>query len=134
VPKLCPSVTKTQALAALVESATQDELPTLAADLARALGVVLAKTATAGPQMAHSPPEIASGLLNVEEAAERLGVATAWLYRHHKSLPFTRKLGHRTLRFDSRALQRWADTQSGAIGVARSAAHPRLDHRRGHED
>lgn len=37
-------------------------------------------------------------LLNVQQAAERMGVLPEWLCRNAKTLPFTRKLGHRTLR------------------------------------
>jgi len=37
-------------------------------------------------------------LLNVAEAAVKLGVTPDWLYRHHKSLPFTVRHG-RLLRF-----------------------------------
>lgn len=44
-------------------------------------------------------------LLTVDEAAERLGVTARWLYRKADSLPFTRKLGARTLRFSERGLE-----------------------------
>jgi predicted DNA-binding transcriptional regulator AlpA len=37
-------------------------------------------------------------LLNVAEAAVKLGVKPDWLYRHHRSLPFTVRHG-RLLRF-----------------------------------
>lgn len=46
-------------------------------------------------------------LLTQPEAALRLGVTTAWLARHASGLPFTRRLGHRTLRFSSRGIDRW---------------------------
>src|SRR5215467_11616868 len=36
-----------------------------------------------------------------------LKVTTRWLYRHHRSLPFTRKLSRRLLRFDEAGLHRW---------------------------
>jgi hypothetical protein len=50
----------------------------------------------------------------VHQAAERLGVKPSWLYRHARALPFTRKLGHRTLRFDIHGLDRWARARSNS--------------------
>jgi predicted DNA-binding transcriptional regulator AlpA len=46
-------------------------------------------------------------LLDVEEAAARLGMSTDWLYRHARQLPFTRRVGRRALKFDSASLDRW---------------------------
>lgn len=107
---MCPSVKQAEALSALVENAAPAELPALAAELARALGAVLAR-ATAVPATIprESTSEGKAGrLLTVDQAAERLAVAPSWLYRHAKSLPFTKKLGHRTLRFEAVGLERWA--------------------------
>ena len=36
-------------------------------------------------------------LLNIEAAAERLGVSTDYLYRNSKSLPFVRRMGRKLL-------------------------------------
>lgn len=115
MPEVCPSVTTADSLRALVDAAEPGELPALAGDLARALAAVLARTvAPATPVAPSAPPEGADTLLSVQQAAERLGVARSWLYRHAKALPFTRKLGHRTLRFDARGLERWARTRPAA--------------------
>ena len=46
-------------------------------------------------------------LLDVEEAAELLSVSPEWLYRNSKKLPFTRKLGHKLLRFSSQGIQKY---------------------------
>lgn len=46
-------------------------------------------------------------LLTVEEAAARLGLSADWLYRHAKSLPFTRRPARRALRFSEAGLGRW---------------------------
>ena len=43
--------------------------------------------------------------LDAEEAAQILKVSPDWLYKHHKTLPFTRKLGPKMLRFSSRGIQ-----------------------------
>lgn len=109
---MCPSVTKVETLRALVESAEPAELSTLAGELGRALAAVLMRSAVPTAPAPPSPQsKDADTLLTVDEAAQRLGVARSWLYRHAKALPFTRKLGHRTLRFDARALDRWASTR-----------------------
>jgi len=52
-------------------------------------------------------------LLKPAEAAALLKVTTRWLYRHHRSLPFTRKLSRRLLRFDEGGLRRWLAHRHG---------------------
>ena len=52
-----------------------------------------------------------SCLLDVQEAAERLGMSTDWLYRHARQLPFTRRVGRRAVKFDPEGLARWLATQ-----------------------
>jgi predicted DNA-binding transcriptional regulator AlpA len=52
--------------------------------------------------------------LTVEDAAARLGVTKQWLYRNSKSLPFTKKLSHRQLRFSERGIERWQKMKSAA--------------------
>ena len=49
----------------------------------------------------------ADRLLTVKEAANRLTVDERWMYRHADSLPFTRRLGERTLRFSETGLEKW---------------------------
>jgi len=46
-------------------------------------------------------------LLSPSEAAVMLGVTIPWLHRHHRQLPFTRKLSRKTLRFSELGLRRW---------------------------
>ena len=46
-------------------------------------------------------------LLDAEEAAKVLSVSVEWLYRNAKRLPFTRKLGHKMLRFSSVGIQKY---------------------------
>jgi predicted DNA-binding transcriptional regulator AlpA len=52
-----------------------------------------------------------SCLLDVQEAAERLGMSTDWLYRHARQLPFTRRVGRRAVKFDPTGLARWVAAQ-----------------------
>ena len=105
-------MTSADALRALVDGAKPEELPELAGELARALAGVLARTAA--PAEPSAPAEASDSLLTVEQAAARLGMKPSWLYRHARALPFTRKLGHRTLRFDGGGLDRWARTRPAA--------------------
>ncbi len=53
-------------------------------------------------------------LLDVEETAKLLCVEEAWLYRHHKKFPFTRKLAPRVLRFSSQGLQKYLSTRKNS--------------------
>ncbi len=46
-------------------------------------------------------------LLTPEEAAGKLNVKLCWLYRHAKTLPFTRRLSRKALRFSESGLLRW---------------------------
>jgi predicted DNA-binding transcriptional regulator AlpA len=57
---------------------------------------------------AHQASEAARPLLTAREAATLLHVAPRFLYRHAKTLPFTRRLGPKTVRFDPDGLARWA--------------------------
>ena len=52
-------------------------------------------------------------LLDVGEAAERLGTSKDWLYRHAKNLPFTVSVGPRQLRFSARGLARYIRSRQG---------------------
>lgn len=60
------------------------------------------------PALPGIPPVATTGLLKVDEAAKLLNVDERWLYRHAKALPFTRRLGPKTLRFDADGLAKWA--------------------------
>jgi excisionase family DNA binding protein len=102
-------MTAAETLTALVRDTPSSDLPTLAGELARALVSVVARTAATAVRVpATAPTDPADELLTIEEAAKRLGVKVSWLYRHARDLPFTRKIGRRTLRFDARGLERWA--------------------------
>lgn len=46
-------------------------------------------------------------LLTVDEAAERLGMSVTWLYKNAARLPFTRRIGQRTVRFSATGITRY---------------------------
>ena len=50
-------------------------------------------------------------LLKIDEAAAILRLSPRWLYRHAKSLPFSRKLSPKVLRFSRAGLLRWLATR-----------------------
>ncbi len=51
-------------------------------------------------------------LLTPKEAAHILGVSVRWLHRHHRSLPFSKKVSRKSLRFSATGLQRWIATRN----------------------
>jgi predicted DNA-binding transcriptional regulator AlpA len=73
-------------------------LPELLGDLEQIRVTALARLTAPAP--AASSPDT---LLNVAEAAARLGMSKAYLYRHHSTFPFARREG-RALRFSSRGI------------------------------
>jgi predicted DNA-binding transcriptional regulator AlpA len=74
-------------------------LPELLGDLEQIRVTALARLTAPAP--ATSSPDT---LLNVREAAERLGMSKGYLYRHHSMFPFARREG-RALRFSSRGIE-----------------------------
>lgn len=53
-------------------------------------------------------------LLTADEAAALLGLTPAQVKRRASGYSFTRKLGHRTLRFSEAALRRWIERKRAA--------------------
>jgi excisionase family DNA binding protein len=75
-----------------------ESLPEFLGALRECEVVALARLTTPAPQ--QTAPDI---LLSVEEAAERLGVSTTYLYRNHSRFTFTRRMG-RSLRFSAQGI------------------------------
>ncbi len=74
----------------LAESLPADDLPAL-------LGALETIRATALRRfLSPAPSEALDKLLDVGAAASRLGVSVAYLHRHHKTLPFTRRMGRQS--------------------------------------
>lgn len=73
------------------------ELP--AGELPNFIGELEAVKATAWARLASPSPSAQEHdeLLEVEVAAQRLGVSKDFLYRHSREYPFTRKLGRKLL-------------------------------------
>ena len=77
----------------------REELPRLLGDLEEVRATAMARLAC--PVRTQYPPD---ELLDIEEAARRLGVSVGYLYRHHRRLPFTRRMGRRLL-FSANGIQ-----------------------------
>ncbi len=83
-------------------------MPGLVAELARAQAALLVATSrhhNAPPRVAERPNE--DRMLDVDEAAELLGVKPAWVYRHARKLPFTRRISAKVIRFSRQGILRW---------------------------
>jgi predicted DNA-binding transcriptional regulator AlpA len=52
--------------------------------------------------------------LNVSEASQLIGMSEDWLYRNAKKLPFTRKMGPKTLRFSHKEIVKWLATRKSS--------------------
>jgi excisionase family DNA binding protein len=90
---------------ARVDAIDRVELPALAGEAAALHARILARLVQA-PTVAIAPRDPQGRLLDVGEAAERLGTSRRWIYRHQDQLP-TRKLPGGALRFSERELERW---------------------------
>jgi len=89
-----------------------DFIPPLLCQLSaiqNALTVRLLDSAPTSNRQEGNPPQ--DRLLTPNQAATLLGVTIKWLYRHAHSLPFTRRLSRKALRFSESALQQWLKTR-----------------------
>ncbi len=78
-----------------------EELPRLLGDLEEIRTTALARLTAPALQ-----PQSPDAMLDVEEAAVRLGTSRSYLYRHHKRFPFTRRMG-RSLRFSANGIEQY---------------------------
>ena len=67
-------------------------LPTLLGELEQIRWTAMARLSS--PET-HQPQS--DKLLDINEAASRLGVSTGYLYRHARGFPFTRRIGRKLL-------------------------------------
>ena len=77
-------------LQAAREAALED-LPVLIGQLEAAKATAWARLTAPAPAQEHDE------LLNVSEAARRLGISEDYLYAHHREYPFTRRQGRKLL-------------------------------------
>jgi predicted DNA-binding transcriptional regulator AlpA len=103
---------------ACVASMAAERLPALLVEVAALQSQLAAVSNALGARLladgvADSTPRPGGveHLLDVQEAATRLGMSTDWLYRHARQLPFTRRVGRRAVKFDPTGLARWVAAQ-----------------------
>jgi excisionase family DNA binding protein len=102
-------------LAALVEDPARvatvppGRIPALLSQLSALQGAMAARLISADR---GEPVSSADTLLTVDQAAERLGVSTDWLFRRSRTLPFVVRLG-RHLRFSNRGIDRYLRNRTG---------------------
>jgi len=108
-------VTEPVDLAALVEDPARvatvppGRIPALLSQLSALQGAMAARLISADRD---EPMSSEDTLLTVDQAAERLGVSTDWLFRRSRTLPFVVRLG-RHLRFSNRGIDRYLRTRTG---------------------
>ena len=108
-------VTEPVDLAALVEDPTRvatvppGRIPALLSQLSALQSAIAARLISADRDETVSAEDT---LLTVDQAAERLGVSTDWLFRRSRTLPFIVRLG-RHLRFSNRGIDRYLRTRTG---------------------
>jgi len=77
------------------------ELPRLLGELEECRCTAMARLTMPAPVQAQSDE-----LLDVAEAAHRLGLSKDYLYRHHSDFPFTRRVGRKLL-FSALGIERY---------------------------
>jgi excisionase family DNA binding protein len=75
-----------------IEGLSREAIPRLRGELAQLDTLLLSRLFAA-----KEPDTPEDQLLNVTEAAERLGVSTDYLYHHSATMPFTRRVGRKLL-------------------------------------
>lgn len=91
---------------ALIAARTADpeDLPRLLGDLEEVRATALARLIVPAPSTASDR------LLDVNQAAERLGISRDYLYRNHHRFPFTRRIG-RSLLFSADGIEQFIGRQ-----------------------
>ena len=102
-----------RALESAIAAVDRDELPQVIGELARLEALARLRLSENGRSLERPAPDIRplGKLIDANAAARLLGTNVRWLYDRADELPFTRRLGPRTLRFDEAALRRWLDTR-----------------------
>jgi excisionase family DNA binding protein len=94
----------------VIETLTVEEVAWTRGELSRLDSLLLTRLMSANGGLPPRPPT--DRRLNVEEAAEKLGVSKDYLYRHADRLPFTVRIG-RGLGFSEAGIDRYLRQRSG---------------------
>lgn len=102
-----PTLDEIQRDPAKAATLTAEVRAALLAQALAAVGALAAPAVVATNGARPEPIPTDDRLLTADEAAPLLGVTPTWLYRHAKTLPYTRRLSHKVLRFSEAGLRRW---------------------------
>src|SRR5436190_23816489 len=89
-----------------------EKIPAVLAQLAAAQGLLAARLLQNGGNESHHDAGERGKLLDVNEAAKRIGKSADWLYRNSEKLPFTVRVG-RSVKFSEAGLEKWIRLRSG---------------------
>lgn len=105
-----PSLQEIIAEPARVSALPTEAIPALRGELAR-LDTILLTRLLAMTTNAESDSD--DQLLDAAEAAAKLGTSEDWVYRHAKTLPFTVRIGKKSLRFSKAGIDRYIRQRAG---------------------
>jgi predicted DNA-binding transcriptional regulator AlpA len=95
----------------------QDDVPEFLGELERIRAIAWSRLTVPSAQVSASPDD---ELVGVKEASRRLGVSSSYLYQHHNSFPFTRRVG-RSLRFSIKGIESYIQ-RTGVLTPRRHTA------------
>ena len=89
------------------------EIPALLIQIASVQAILLSRLVVSpnGSKVRQPPDD--DRLLTAEEVAPIMNVTLRWLYRKAGSLPFTRRINRKTLRFSEQGLRRYMASRRG---------------------
>jgi hypothetical protein len=96
-------IAELEAVLARARALAADDLPRFLGELETIRAVAWSRL-TAAPAAKQASDE----LIDIEEAARRLGVSSSYLYRNHEQFSFSRRVG-RSLRCSSQGLQSYIE-------------------------
>jgi len=82
----------------IAQELPRDELPRFLGDLEQVRVTAWSRLSSPAPE--EKP---IAELVDIDEAAKRLGMSSSYLYRNHRKFSFSRKLGH-SLRFSAEGI------------------------------
>jgi predicted DNA-binding transcriptional regulator AlpA len=106
-----------QAALNIAQNLKPDELPQLLGELETVRAVAWSRLTLPAPALNQ---QSRSELLDVDEAAARLGMSASYLYRNHRRFSFARKVGS-SLRFSAEGIDSYI-RDSGVLTLRRRGA------------
>ncbi len=99
-------------LAEAVTEVSPHDVPVLLGHIEQLKAALWARLLGAAPPDGKNQSADGDTLVDVTEAAQRLSVSEDYLYRRHKRLPFTVRIGKRVL-FSSKGIEKYIHQRQG---------------------